>query len=103
VGWYVGHLGTISIVFAGGSAAAHVAYYRIKRYPLTLQSILQKLFAGYGFPTGGALVICATQVEQLQHLKNPEVYILTAGVCVLYASWVALFPARVDKNTVQSH
>ena len=98
VGEYLGHLGTVSVVMALVAAVAHIAYYRIKGYRITLVAILSKVFAAAAVPVGIGLILCSTAMEHLQEIANVELYIAVAGLCCLYISWLLLFPKRVPNS-----
>lgn len=102
VGEYLRHLGTVSVVAALFAAAAHVTYYRIKGYTITLVAILSKAFAAGAVPPGVGLILCSTSMEHLRQIANIELYIAAAGVCCLYISWLLLFPKRAPASNSNS-
>jgi hypothetical protein len=87
-------LGTISIVLALASIAAHVIYYKIKKVRPNLVTAIAKMAAGSVIAPAAALIISVFDLDHLLDcIKNLEIYVLAGSIAILWISFTVLFPS----------
>lgn len=98
LGVFFDNLGKITIGIALFCAAGQVVYYISQGHQLELEGILQKTLSGAGSVAGLALLIGAFDTSLLMKITNLEIYILVAGISILYVSYIGIFPRKQKPN-----
>jgi hypothetical protein len=90
--FYIKNMGKLTLGVGLIVAASQVIFYTTHKISPDLNGIILKTLAGAGLPVGFGLVICAFDVDLIQKIPNPEVYILVSGISVIYVSILSIFP-----------
>jgi hypothetical protein len=92
------YLGTISIIVALLSGAAHLIHNYFYGIKLALDRTMAKVVAGFVLPP---IIAMAISVFDLKHLlacvENLELYVLAGAISVGWITWGVLFPQDIKK------
>ncbi len=93
------HLGTISIIAALLSGAAHLLHNWSSGIKLRLDRTIAKVVAGFVLPP---VIAMAGAVFDLDHLlgcvTNLELYVLIGALSVGWITWTVLFPEKIGQE-----
>ncbi len=98
VDYFYLHLGTIALGAATITWLLHMAFYRIKKYPLTLKANIAKIASGFALPSAAAMLIASFDPPDLLGcVSNLGLYIFIGSVSVIWLAWTVLFPEGKEK------